>query len=584
MPGRRHSLAAACVVAALALAGRQNVRGQGMVGHGAAAMPRPKGSGRTFPVSFTDVAAAAGLTAPIVSGGESKQYILESMGTGVAFLDYDNDGWIDIFIVNGSRFQPAPTGQAPTCHLYRNNRDGTFTDVSIKAGVARAGWGQSVAVGDYDNDGFDDLFVTYWGRNVLFHNNGNGTFTDVSEKAGVAGDRVRWGSGATFFDYDRDGRLDLFVANYLDFDPAKVPRPGENPNCMWLGLPVICGPRGLPFSGNILYHNNGDGTFTDVSAASGIGEARRTYALGVVAADLDGDGWQDLYVAGDSTRSLFYHNNGNGTFSERGVYTGLAYDDNGMEQAGMGIALGDYDRDGRIDIVKTNFVEDYPNLYRNLGKAGYQDVALRAGLGVNPQYVLWSVAFADFDNDGWPDLFMAAGHFFPDVDRLQSQQRFRNPRLLYWNLGNGQFEDVGDRAGPGISALHSSRGAAVGDFDNDGNLDILVMNMNEPPSLLKNAARSGNNWVKFKLAGTKSNRGAIGAAVRITTGGRPQTAVVLSQSGYYSHNDSRVHFGLGGAGSIDAVEVTWPTGVTESFDPPAPNRIVTLTEGAGRVR
>ena len=577
-------IAAAGLIIALSVAGRELARGQGMLGHGAVPLPRPKASGRAFPISFVDVAAPAGLTSQLVSGVAKKQYIVESMGTGVAFLDYDNDGWPDIFLVNGSRFDAAPGTAAPTCHLYRNNHDGTFTDVSAKAGVAHAGWGQSVAVADYDNDGYEDLFITYWGRNVMFHNNGNGTFTDVSAKAGVTGDGVRWGSGATFLDYDRDGLLDLFVANYLDFDPARIPRPGQGANCVWLGLPVICGPRGLPFSSNILYHNNGDGTFRDVSAASGIGEAKRTYALGAVAADLDGDGWQDVYVAGDSTRSLFYHNNRNGTFSERGVYIGLAYDDNGMEQAGMGIALGDYDRDGRIDIAKTNFADDYPNLYRNLGKDGYQDLALRAGLGVNPQYVLWSVAFADFDNDGWPDLFIAAGHFFPDVDHLQSQQRFRNPRLLYWNLGNGQFEDVSSHAGQGISALHSSRGAAVGDFDNDGRLDILVMNMNEPPSLLRNSGGTGNNWIKFKLVGTKSNRSAIGAAVRISNGGKPQTAVVLSQSGFYSHSDSRVHFGLGAAKSIDSVDVTWPTGVIETFVPPAANKVVTLTEGSGHVR
>ena len=576
----RSPLIGLLVLGGLTIAFRQVHLGQGMIGRGVVAMPRPKPSGRTFPVSFADVAASAGLTAPLICGAEKKKYIVESMGAGVAFLDYDNDGWQDLFLVNGSRLEGFPGGQAPTNHLYRNHRNGTFTDVTQEAGLAHSGWGQSVSVGDYDNDGFDDLFITYWGYNVLYHNNGNGTFTDVSEKAGVRGDRVRWGSGASFLDYDRDGYLDLFVANYLELDLRKTPLPGADLNCSWLGLPVICGPRGLPFSSNILYHNNGDGTFTDVSRQSGLGALKQTYALGVLAADLDGDGWQDLYVAGDSTRSLFYRNNRDGTFSERGIYVGLAYDDSGMEQAGMGLAIGDYDRDGLLDVAKTNFVDDYPNLYRNLGKPGFEDRALRAGLAVNPQYVLWSVVFADFDNDGWPDLFMSAGHFFPEVDQLKSVQQFRNPRLLYWNLGNGQFEDVSDRAGPGILARHSSRGAAAGDFDNDGNLDLLIMNMNEPPSLLKSQSKSGNNWLKVKLAGTKSNRSAIGAKVKVVTGGQQQAQIVLSQSGYFSHNDSRLHFGIGRSEKADSIEIAWPSGLVETLRDARANQTLTVTEGS----
>ena len=527
----------------------------------------------------------AGLKAPQICGADQKKYIIESIGAGVAFVDYNNDGWPDVFLVTGSRFRPAAGAVAdvvaPTNHLYRNNRDGTFTDVTAKAGLARSGWGQSVAVGDYDNDGFADLFITYWGQNVLYRNNGDETFTDVSARAHVAGEGLRWGSGASFFDYDRDGLLDLFVANYLDLDLKRTPLPGADPNCAWLGLPVMCGPRGLPFSSNLLYHNNGDGTFTDVSRASGIEEPLKTYALGVIAADLDGDGWQDVYVASDSTRSLLYHNNGNGTFSERAVYTGLAYDDSGMEQAGMGLALGDYDGDGLLDIVKTNFSDDYPNLYRNSSKSGYTDRALFAGLGINPQYVLWSPVLADFDNDGWADLFMTAGHLFPEVDRLKTAQRFRNPRLLYWNLGNGKFEDVSDRSGPGIAATHSSRGAEAGDFDNDGNMDLLIMNMNEPPSLLKNQSKSGNNWLKVQLTGTKSNRAGIGAKVKVTTAGKSQTRVLLSQSGYYSSADARLHFGLGGA-SVDYVEIVWPSGLVESWDHVKPNQVFRATEGSGR--
>jgi len=576
----RSPLIGLLVLGGLTIAFRQVHLGQGMIGRGVVAMPRPKPSGRTFPVSFADVAASAGLTAPLICGAEKKKYIVESMGAGVAFLDYDNDGWQDLFLVNGSRLEGFPGGQAPTNHLYRNHRNGTFTDVTKEAGLVHSGWGQSVSVGDYDNDGFDDLFITYWGYNVLYHNNGNGTFTDVAGKAGVRGDRVRWGSGASFLDYDRDGFLDLFVANYLELDLRKTPLPGADLNCSWLGLPVICGPRGLPFSSNILYHNNGDGTFTDVSRQSGLGALKQTYALGVLAADLDGDGWQDLYVAGDSTRSLFYRNNRDGTFSERGIYVGLAYDDSGMEQAGMGLAIGDYDRDGLLDVAKTNFVDDYPNLYRNLGKPGFEDRALRAGLAVNPQYVLWSVVFADFDNDGWPDLFMSAGHFFPEVDQLKSVQQFRNPRLLYWNLGNGQFEDVSDRAGPGILARHSSRGAAAGDFDNDRNLDLLIMNMNEPPSLLKSQSKSGNNWLKVKLAGTKSNRSAIGAKVKVVTGGQQQAQIVLSQSGYFSHNDSRLHFGIGRSEKADSIEIAWPSGLVETLRDARANQTLTVTEGS----
>lgn len=560
---------------------------QGMAGRGAAAMPKPPRSGREFPVSFTDVARRAGLLSPQISGGvAAKKYIVETMGQGVAYIDFNSDGWPDVFLVNGSQFGTA--APPPPNRLYRNNRDGTFTEVTREARLgARTGWGQSVAVADYDNDGHSDLFVTYWGQNALYHNNGDGTFAEVAVRAGVAGDARRWHSGAAFFDYDRDGRLDLFVANYLDFDLRHAPLPGANPGCTWLGLPVLCGPRGLPFSSNLLYRNQGDGTFTDVSAESGIGAKQNTYGLGALAADFDGDGWQDLYLACDSTRSLFYRNNGNGTFSERAVFTGLAYDDNGLEQAGMGLALGDYNGDGLLDIAKTNFVDDYPNLYRNLGKGGYSDGTLAAGLGVNPQFVLWSAIFADFDNDTWPDLFFSAGHIFPEVDRLKTAQRFRNPRLLYWNLGNGRFEDVSDRSGPGILAEHSSRGAEAGDFNNDGNLDLLIMNMNEPPSLLKNESRGGgggNSWLKVELQGVRSNRDGIGALVRVTTGGRTQVQARLSQSGFYSSADKRLHFGLGrsAAGGDAAVEVVWPGGLTERWSGIKANTVFLAVEATGK--
>ncbi len=536
--------------------------GQGMVSRGVPALPKPKASGRQFPATFTDVAAVSGLRAAVVSGSAHRKYIIEAMGTGVAFADFDDDGWTDVFLVGGTRFGGAA---GSTNRLYRNERGARFVDVTAKAGLTREGWGQSVAAADYDGDGLVDLFVTYWGRNVLYRNNGNGTFTDVTAKAGLAGEGDRWGSGASFLDYDRDGDLDLFVANYLVLDLKRTPAPGSGEHCKWLGLPVFCGPRGLPFASNLLYRNNGDGTFTDVSAASGIGAPQKTYALGVLAADLDEDGWTDLYIASDSTRSLYYRNNGDGTFAERGAYTGLAYDDNGMEQAGMGVAIADYDGDGRLDIAKTNFADDYPNLYRGLGKTGYTDRALYAGLGLYPQFVLWSAIFADFDNDGWPDLFLSAGHIFEQV------ARYRNPRLLYWNLGNGKFEDVSQRAGAGIAAEHSSRGAAAGDFDNDGDLDLLVMNMNEPPSLLRNDNRSGHHWFQVKSG--------VGARVTVEAGGRRQTQVVLSQSGYYSVNDQRAHFGLGTAVVVDVLEVTWADGRRDTWRDLKADRVFTALKG-----
>lgn len=514
-------------------------------------MPKPKSSGRIFPGAFSDVAATAGLTQPIVAGSPLRsRYIVEAMGSGVAFLDFDNDGWLDVFLVNGTRLDGTV---APKSLLYRNNRNGTFADVSARSGITQSGWGQGVAVADYDGDGYVDLFVTYWGRNVLYRNTGAGSFVDVTASAGLAHTGTRWGSGASFFDFDRDGDLDLFVANYLDFDLKTAPAPGRDSRCAWLGVPVFCGPRGLPFARNYLYRNEGGGRFVDVSEASGLGMPMKTYALGVLAADLDGDAWPDLYIAGDSTRSLYYRNNTDGTFTERATFTGLAYDENGLEQAGMGLALGDYDGDGLLDIVKTNFADDYPNLYRNLGpKLGYTDRALHAGLGINPQYVLWGALFADFDNDSWPDLFFSAGHIFNEVDALKTPQRYRNPRLLYWNLGDGKFEQITT-----VPGIHSSRGAAAGDFDNDGDLDILVMNRNEPPSLLRNDNRSGHRWLMVNAP--------TGSTVRVKAAGRTMVNVALSQSSYYSANDPRVHFGLGRAGEAEEMSVTWPDGAMQTW-------------------
>lgn len=519
------------------------------------------------------------------SGSErSKKYIIEANGSGVAFLDYDNDGRQDVFLVNGSRLEGYPKGDAPTNHLYRNLGGGRFEDVTAAAGLVRSGWGNGVCVADFDNDGFDDLFVTYWGENALYRNTGQGKFVDVTERAGLARGRQEWSSGCTFIDYDRDGHLDLFVTSYQKFDLASAPLPGKASNCEWKGMPVFCGPRGLPHGKVTLYHNRGDGTFEDVSEKSGVRAAEGFYAFTAVAADLNEDGWPDLYVACDSTPSLFFRNSKNGTFTELGTETGLAFNEHGFEQGGMGLAVGDYDNDGKIDILKTNFAGDYPNVYHNAGGGIFEDVALKAGLAINPQYVGWGIGLVDLDNDGWKDIFQVNGHVYPELDRGTTAERYRNPRLVYRNLGDGAFEDVSSLCGAAVGERHSSRGAAFGDFDNDGALDVLVMNMGEGPSLLRNSLRNSNHWIKVLLQGTRSNRSAIGASVRISAGRLRQTGVVLSQSSYVSHDDRRLHFGLGPANRVDSFIVRWPDGETEDFPGAAADQLVLLIEGSGKTK
>jgi enediyne biosynthesis protein E4 len=557
---------------------------QGPSSRNVAPAPRAAPSGRPWPVSLTDIAAEAGLTAPIVYGGDNrKKYILEANGAGVAFLDYDNDARLDIFVVNGSRVE-AIKGSTPVNHLYRNTGGNRFEDVTRAAGVDRSGWGSGVCIADFDNDGFDDLYVTYFGRNVLYRNTGNGTFEDVTAHAGVGGSGQEWSTGCTFLDYDRDGRLDLLVTTYQPFAFATTPAPGSLATCMWRGMPVFCGPRGLPYGRLILYHNRGDGTFEDVSTRAGVRGMSRCYALTAVAADFDGDGWTDAYIACDSSPSILLRNRHNGTFTDVGTESGVAYSENGAEQGGMGVAVADYDNDGRLDIVKTNFAGDYPNLYRNLGRGAFEDLALRAGLGVNPQYVAWGVGLIDFDNDGWRDLFQVNGHVYPEMDRSSGEERYRNPRLLYRNLGNGRFEDMSASSGAGVTALHSSRGAAFGDIDNDGAIDVLIMNMGEPPSLLRNRLQNRNHWIKVKLEGTTSNRSAIGATVTALAGTLRQTAAVLSQSSYLSHDDSRLHFGLGAAERADGFVVRWPNGVEEKFGGATADGLVLLKEGTGQAQ
>src|SRR5690348_11799018 len=531
---------------------------------------------------FTDIAVKAGLTAPVVFGGEkAKKYIIETTGTGVAIFDYDNDGWPDIFIVNGTKLEGFPNGKAPTSHLYHNNHDGTFADVTEKAGLTHTGWGQGVCVGDYDNDGFEDLYVTYYGKNVLYHNNGNGTFTDVSEKAGVAGNGRNWGTGCAFVDYDRDGKLDLMVANYVDYDSATAFAPGDQPSCMWKGVPVMCGPRGLPWGKNILYHNRGDGTFEDVTKKAKVDQTNGHYAFSVSTLDYDDDGWPDIFVACDSTASILYHNNRDGTFTDVAVISGAAFNDDGREQAGMGSTVADYDGDGRLDIFKTNFSDDTSTLYHNNGDGTFDDKTFPAGFGLNTQFLGWGTMFLDVDNDGWPDLLLVNGHVYPEVDSQHLGSNFREPKILYHNNGNGTFTDISASAGPGMTAESSSRGLAVGDLWNDGRMSAVISNMNAPPMLLVNDARNGNHWIAFRTVGSKSNRDGIGAKITVKAGARTLVDEVRSGSSYDSNNDIRMHFGLGAAAKMDSVQVRWPSGLVERFENLAADSIHTLKEGSG---
>jgi hypothetical protein len=555
---------------------------------------------------FTDVAKKAGLTMVNTFGGvTTKKYIIETTGTGVAIFDADNDGWPDIFVVNGTKLEgERAAGEAASNHLYHNNHDGTFADITNKSGLAHTGWGQGVCVGDYDNDGWPDMYVTYYGKNVLYHNNGDGTFTDVSEKTGVAGTGKAWGTGCAFVDYDRDGHLDLMVANYVDFDIAKTPAPGERVNCLWKGVPVMCGPQGLPTASNILYHNRGDGTFEDVTKKAQIDKTSGAYSFSVTTLDYDSDGWPDMYVACDSTASILYHNNHDGTFKDVAITAGAAFNEDGHAQAGMGSTTGDYNGDGRLDIFKTNFSDDTATLYRNNGDGTFDDVTFAAGLGLHTQYLGWGTMFFDFDNDGWPDLMLVNGHVYPEVDSQHLGSNFQEPRILYHNNGNGTFSDISANAGPGITNTSSSRGLAIGDLWNDGKLSAVVSNMNAPPSLLVNQARTNNHWVAFRLTGAypapqtaktktaavetpaaadgpKSTRDAIGARIKVKVGSRTLVDEVRSGSSFISNNDMRAHFGLGAATKIDSVEVHWPSGLVETFPKVSADKLNELKEGNG---
>ena len=544
-----------------------------------------EGTGRPYGVQFVDVAQQAGLTETVHYGSsEQVKYIVEANGCGIAFYDYDNDGWPDVFVLNGTRLDGFPSGAAPTNRLYRNNRDGTFTDVTEKAGLVRSGWANSVCIGDFDNDGHDDLFITYWGQNVLYRNNGDGTFSDVTEEAGLGGFPDRWNAGATFIDYDRDGYLDLFVSNYVEVDLAKLPLPGQGNNCEWKGVPVFCGPRGMQGTKNYLYRNNGDGTFSDVSQEAGIHSPHGYYGMTAVVTDVDENGWPDIYVACDSTPSILYRNNGDGTFTDIAVECGVAYSEDGREQAGMGLATGDYDGDGKLDIVKTLFADEMPALYRNYGNGTFADMSVEAGLHAVTQHIQWGTGLVDFDNDSWPDLFYAVGNLFPRVEQFNPRYPYRGPRFLFRNLRDGSFANITDDCGPGLTTPHSSRGCAFGDFDNDGDMDILVMNMNEPPSLIRTDVSTRNHWLKVKLIGVESNRTAIGARIDLRSGSRRQSQEVHSQSSYYSVNDLRIHFGLGSESQADELTVRWPNGKRERLQDVPGDRVVYIEEGSGIVR
>jgi enediyne biosynthesis protein E4 len=541
-------------------------------------------------VTFLDVARESGLNAKTIFGGERKnKYLLETTGCGVAFYDFDNDDWLDIFLVNGWRLEGFSREQAPTSHLFKNNRDGTFTDVTARAGLVHSGWGQGVCIGDYDNDGFEDLFVTYFGKNVLYHNNGDGTFTDVTEKAGVSGSAKRWNTGCAFLDYDRDGLLDLFVANYIDMDLATAPLPESGP-CLYKGAMVACGPPGLKAGTNILYRNNGDGTFTDVTEKAGILQANGAYGLGVLTADFDNDGWPDIYVANDSTASALYQNKQNGKFVDVAMESGCALSADGKPQAGMGVSAGDYDLDGNLDIVKTNFAGDVPSLYHNMGGGNFEDVTFTAGLGGHTQFLGWGVGFFDMDNDGWPDILLCNGHVYPEVEQLKTEAGYAQQKLLYKNLRNGRFADVSSQGGTGITVPVASRGCAFGDFDNDGDMDVVVNTINDFPQLLRCDSSLPNNWIKIRTLGTKSNRSGIGARLRCVT--RPpgeskphqQIDEVRSGGSYLSQNDLRIHFGLGKAEKIDLLEIRWPSGRVDTLRDLKPNQLIVVKEGEGIFR
>lgn len=562
-----------------------SVYGQGM-GH-APVTPPPRGAHisvcthRPVP-QLEDVTAKAGITFSHTSAAE-KKYIFESMSGGVAIFDYDRDGWPDIYFTNAPTVDMALHGKNVLGALYRNNHDGTFTDVTQKAHLTKPCLAMGVAVGDYDNDGWPDLYVTCLGGNILYHNNGDGTFTDVTSKAGVADGR--WSAGASFGDYDNDGFVDLMVSNYVDFRLNNLPEFGSTPFCRYRGVDVQCGPRGLKGAGDSLFHNNGDGTFTDVSKAAGVSDPQGYYGLGVVWGDFGGGvGHPDIYMANDATPNYFYRNMGNGKFEEIGYESGTALSANGAEQASMGIAVGDYNHTGRPSLFVTNFENENDDLFKNEGGYNFDEVSYAAGLGLSGlPLVKWGTAFADLDNDGWLDLITAAGHIYPQVDQISGETGYREPMLLNLNQKDGTFCDASNQAGPALQEKRVARGLAVGDLFNDGNMDVVINDLDGRPMILKDHGVPGRHWVSFELAGTKSNRLALNARVKVTADGVVQTGEIHSGGSYLSQNDLRLHFGLGSATEIDSVEVDWPSGTVDKIGHLEADHFYSILEGQGIV-
>jgi enediyne biosynthesis protein E4 len=568
-------VATAGVLALLALA-RVSLRAQAVGKGGATGRPTDALE------QFVEVSKQAGIRFHLTSGGMDKTYIIEAKGGGgIAWIDYNNDGFPDLFLLNGSTFEDWRRGTSPRSHLYRNNRDGTFTDVSAGSGLNHTGWGMGACVGDYDNDGRDDLYVTYYGGNVLYRNNGDGTFTDVTEKAGVRGHG--WGMGCAFGDYDNDGKLDLYVANYVDVDIEHLPQPGSAPNCTYRGIATFCGPRGLPGGRDILFHNNGDGTFSDVTEKAGIDPGGYS-GLGVVMGDFDHDGKLDIYVANDSTPSSLYRNNGDGTFTDIAPQAGVAYSVEGQEQAGMGTDVGDYDNDGWPDLIKGNFSDDYNNLYHNNHDGTFTDLAYPAGVAdVSWLFTTFGAKFLDYDNDGWKDIVVVNGMVFPQIDRYHTGITYAERNLLFHNRGDGKFEEVGMRSGPGMAIRKVSRGLATADYDNDGDIEMAVSNMNDSPDLIRHARKNRNHSILVKTVGVESNRDGIGAEVKVVAGGVTQWDEVRSGGSYLSSSDLRLHFGLGNATRIERLEVHWPSGTTDVVPSPRVDRILTVKEGQGLI-
>lgn len=534
------------------------------------------------PVSFVDITHAAGIDFHLTCGGPEKRYIMESMCGGIAVFDYDNDGWMDIFLVNGSTLEDLQTKKCHPSKLYHNNHDGTFTDVTAKAGLTHCGWGFGAAVGDYDNDGWEDLYITYLDGAVLYHNNGDGTFTDVTAKAGV-GNAGRWGTSAAFGDYDNDGYLDLYVANYVDLDLNHLPEFGQGPFCQYRGIPVSCGPRGLKGGRDRLYHNNGDGTFTDVTEKLNI-DPDSDYGLGVLWLDYDLDGCPDLYVANDSSPSLLYHGDCKGGFAEMGVQAGVAYSADGREQAGMGIDSADYDNDGWPDIAKANFSDDTNNLFHNDHTGEFTDLAGPANFGaVSSPFLGFGIKFLDLDDDGWKDIFVANGHVNPQVDNYSFGVTYAERSLLFRNLRNGKFEEIGRNAGMALARHYVARGAATADFFNDGREDLLVSVLDGSPLLLRNETGKRGHWLRIRTIGTHSNRDGFGTRIQVKAGGLTQSAEVRANSSFESASDPRLHFGLGAATQVDSISIHWPSGKVDTFGPEIADQELVVQEGRGVV-